>query len=125
MDGKQFCSQCGTPVDGAVATVQPRGNHTQVLVFGILGLALGFGTGIVGLIFSILGISKANKYVAEFGDISNQVRIGKRLSIAGLIVSIIMIVLFIAMVVGFVLLAIYHPEVFEKAAKEIERYARK
>ncbi len=125
VDGKQFCSQCGEPVNAVVKPAQPQGNHTQVLVFGILGLALGFATGIVGLIFSILGISKANKYVAQFGDISNQVRIGKRLSIAGLIVSICMIVLFIACVVGIIVLAVNNPEAFKKAAVAIERAAKK
>ncbi len=45
--------------------------------------------GIVGLIFSIIALKKANNYIATYGDISNQVRIGRRLAIAGLIVSII------------------------------------
>ncbi len=104
---KRFCPQCGAQVQTApaatpaAAPAQPasQGNYTQVLVFGILGLALGASTGIVGLIFSILGIRKANEYIATYGDISTQVRIGKRLAIAGLIVSIVMIVLYILLFV--------------------------
>ena len=77
---KRFCPQCGAQVQTAPAAVpaaapaQPasQGNYTQVLVFGILGLALGASTGIVGLIFSILGIRKANEYIATYGDISTQ-----------------------------------------------------
>ncbi len=41
------------------------------------------------MIFSIIALKKANNYIATYGDISNQVRIGRRLAIAGLIVSII------------------------------------
>ena len=80
VQGRSFCPNCGTPLNSyqtpANAVQQPRqtlGNPTQVLVFGILGLALGASTGIVGLIFSILAISKANQYVAQYGDVANQV----------------------------------------------------
>ena len=88
-------------------------------VFGILGLALGCATGIIGLIFSIIGLSKANNYIATYGDIANQVRIGKRLSIAGIIVSIVMTILIITLIVLLVILAEKDPEGFKKVVKEI------
>ena len=60
---------------------QAQGSPSNVLVFGILGLAF-CETGILGIIFSIIGLSKAKNYIATYGDVSNQVRVGKRLSIA-------------------------------------------
>ena len=109
VDGKAFCPQCGAQVQapaqprynyngGYNQPVAPQGNPTNVLVFGILGLALS-GLGIVGLIFSIIGLKKANNYIATYGNISNQVRIGRRLAIAGLIVSIIMTIFWIAYII--------------------------
>ena len=95
VDGRAFCPQCGAQVQASAQPnynynqpAAPQGNPTNVLVFGIIGLALST-MGIVGLIFSIIALKKANNYIATYGDISNQVRIGRRLAIAGLIVSII------------------------------------
>jgi hypothetical protein len=109
VDGKAFCPQCGAQVQapaqpsynyngGYNQPAAPQGNPTNVLVFGILGLALS-GLGIVGLIFSIIGLKKANNYIATYGNISNQVRIGRRLAIAGMIVSIIMTVIWVLYIV--------------------------
>ncbi len=112
VEGTNTCPRCGSPLNANNVPMQapynanpyqqpvqqrpaPQGNPTQVLVFGILGLALGLSTGIVGLIFSILGLVKANQYVATYGDIANQVRIGKRLAIGGLIASICIILLYV------------------------------
>ncbi len=76
----------------------PQGNPTQVLVFGIIGLAL-CETGVLGLIFSIIALTKAKNYVNTYGPISTQVNTGRRLAIAGLIISIIMIVFWIAFII--------------------------
>lgn len=101
VDGKAFCAQCGAPVTqqapvqapyNAIPNQQNLGNPTKVLVFGIIGLAL-CELGVIGLIFSIIALVQANKYIAQYGDVANQVRIGKRLAIAGLIVSIIFTVI--------------------------------
>lgn len=74
------------------------GEYSSVLVFGILALVLSFFYGI-GLIFSIIGLSKSSKFISRYGNISNQVKIGKGLSIAGLVVSIIFILaLFFGMI---------------------------
>ena len=105
VDGKAFCPQCGAQVQAPAQQnynynqpAAPQGNPTNVLVFGILGLALS-GLGIVGLIFSIIGLKKANNYIATYGNISNQVRIGRRLAIAGLVVSIIMTIIWILYII--------------------------
>lgn len=109
VDGKAFCPQCGAQVQapaqpsynyngGYNQPAAPQGNPTKVLVFGILGLALS-GLGVVGLIFSIIGLKQANNYIATYGNISNQVRIARRLAIAGMIVSIIMTVIWVLYIV--------------------------
>lgn len=110
VDGKAFCPQCGAQVQapaqpsynyntGYNQPVAPQGNPTNVLVFGIIGLALST-MGIVGLIFSIIALKKANNYIATYGDIANQVRIGRRLAIAGLIVSIIFTIIYVLIFVA-------------------------
>lgn len=72
-----------------------QGNPGKVLTFGILGLAF-CETGILGLIFSIIGLTKAKNYIATYGPVSGQVRTGKILSTIGLILSIVMIVFWVA-----------------------------
>lgn len=110
VDGKAFCPQCGAQVQapaqpsynyngGYNQPVAPQGNPTNVLVFGIIGLALST-MGIVGLIFSIIALKKANNYIATYGNISNQVRIGRRLAIAGLVVSIICTIIYVLIFVA-------------------------
>ena len=110
VDGKAFCPQCGAQVQapaqpsynyngGYNQPAAPQGNPTNVLVFGILSLALS-ELGIVGLIFSIIGLKKANNYIATYGNISNQVRIGRRLAIAGLVVSIIFTIIYVLIFVA-------------------------
>ncbi len=110
VDGKAFCPQCGAQVQapaqpsynyntGYNQPAAPQGNPTNVLVFGIIGLALST-MGIVGLIFSIIALKKANNYIATYGDIANQVRIGRRLAIAGLVVSIIFTIIYVLIFVA-------------------------
>ena len=93
----------------------PQGNPSNVLVFGILGLVFALSTGILGLIFSIIGLSKANNYISTYGDIANQVRIGKRLSIAGLIVSLVCI----AFVALLIVLIVANPDAFKEASRAV------
>ncbi len=115
VDGQFFCPRCGTPVAGAAPYqtqpnssmgTQSQGNHVQVLVFGIVSVAVGCCLAIFGLIFSIIGIVKANNYVSTYGDISKQVRIGKKLAIAGIFASIGMTILYTFLII----MAIQHPD---------------
>lgn len=105
VDGKAFCPQCGAPVQapaqqyGYNQPAAPQGNPTKVLVFGILALALS-ELGIVGLIFAIIGLKSSGNYIATYGNISNQVRIGRRLAIAGLVVSIIFTVFYTFIIIA-------------------------
>lgn len=98
------CPNCGAPLTNAQPVQvtggagQTLGNPSQVLVFGILGLAFGLGGGILGIIFSIIGLTKAKSYIAAYGDVSNQVRTGKKLATAGLIVAIIMTICWIIII---------------------------
>lgn len=84
VDGKAFYSQCGTPVAqaGGQQPQQRLGNPTAVLVLGILSLAAGC---LFGLVFGIIGLLQANRYIQTYGPVSKQVRIGKMLSTGGIV----------------------------------------
>ena len=70
----------------------------SILAFGIIGLAT-CGTGIIGLIFSIIAISKAGKFRQGSAERSGQVNTGRALGIVGLILSILMIILWIILII--------------------------
>ena len=70
----------------------------SILAFGIIGLAT-CGTGIIGLIFSIIAISKAGKFRQGTTERSGQVNTGRALGIVGLILSILMIILWIFLII--------------------------
>ena len=72
---------------------------STVLTMGILGLALSFVYGI-GIIFSIIGLSKASAYISYNGSNSGQVKAGKIMSVFGLIISIIVLIVVIIAAVG-------------------------
>ena len=103
-ENTRVCPYCGHAIEGeekhitAATTYNgPMGNPTPTLVWGIIGLAfaLTFYLSFLGIIFSAVGLHKAKVYnqFTNFAP-SNQVRHGKRLATAGLIVGIILTVLF-------------------------------
>ncbi len=109
-DNSRVCPQCGSPVKGEEQNITSNttykgalGNPTPVLVWGIVGLAfsLTFYLSFLGIIFSAVGLKKANSYYAftEYMP-SNQARIGKRLSVAGMIVGIILTVVLVILIIG-------------------------
>ena len=61
------------------------------LTFGILGLVFA-ESGILGIIFSAIGLSKAKKYAAEAGELTGKAKTGKILATLGLVFSIISLV---------------------------------
>lgn len=106
--GNKFCPRCGAPAeqDRPVNALTPTGDSpTKILIFGILSLAL--GSAVIGLIFSIMGMVKANRFIASNGNISKQVSIGKKLAIAVLVISIICLVCYI---IGAVVIATHWNE---------------
>ena len=108
-DNVRLCPQCGTPVRGEEQRITPNstyqgslGNPTPVLVWGIVGLAFSLTVylSFLGIIFSIVGIRKANTYNNFTGYApSTKAKIGRRLSIAGIIVGGIFTVLMIGFIV--------------------------
>lgn len=61
------------------------------LTFGILGLIF-CESGLLGIIFSAIGLSKAKKYAAEAGELTGKAKTGKILATLGLVFSIISLV---------------------------------
>ncbi|MBR4435760.1 MAG: zinc-ribbon domain-containing protein [Clostridia bacterium] len=110
-DNLTVCPNCGAIMQGnkpnvtaASTYVGPMGDPTPVLTWGIIGLAISCVFGIIGLIFSLIGLKKYNNYKSfTSGAYSRQAEIGKKLSIAGIIVSIAVTVFWILYVVVIVL----------------------
>ncbi|MBR4761686.1 MAG: zinc ribbon domain-containing protein [Clostridia bacterium] len=107
-DGSTFCTNCGAsvapaqtaqpvyaPASNGIKTVSPG----KVLTWGILGLAFA-ELGILGLIFSIIGLKNANTFLAENGMLYGQAKVGRILAKAGLIVSIIMMVFWLIYIIA-------------------------
>ena len=128
INNEQICPQCGTPINQQRTTGQPtqyqtyktyetyssqqpvqsvptQVNPTPILVWCIVGAALSW-TGIIGLIFSIIGLKKANTYIKQYGEISQQVKIGKILSIIGIVGSSIMTIFWIIWITVMIIVGI-------------------
>lgn len=73
-------------------------NPGTILAFGIVGLATS-GSGILGLVFSILAVVNAGKFRSLSPEPSGQVNTGRGLGIAGIVLSSIMIVVWIIVII--------------------------
>ncbi len=114
--GNKFCPKCGAPAEQnrPANALTPTGDSpAKILTFGIIGLAL--CSAVVGLIFSILGMTKSNRYIASNGNISKQVSIGRKLAIAGLVLSIICLVCYI---IGAVVIATHWKDFIDWVNRE-------
>ena len=74
-------------------------SRSNVLTWGILGLAFA-ESGILGLIFSIIGRNKAKAYIAAYGQLDGPAKVGGILSKVGLILSIVMIVCYVIIIIA-------------------------
>ena len=111
-DSFRACPRCGAPVQRQQTSaaynptyIDPRSNPKPVLVFGILSLSfsLTFFLSFLGTIFGIVGLVKAKAYNNFTGNVpSKQVTIGRRLSLAGLIVGSIITGYFLFYMIGFI-----------------------
>jgi len=94
---EQFCAGCGLPAGGAnTVGSQPAGQVVHVHTgasrsntMAVLGLVFAFIMPLLGLIFSCIGLGNAKRMNGE----------GRGLAIAGLVISILWIVLAIVMVI--------------------------
>ena len=105
----------GQPQQNTYAQPQPYGyqqapvmtsvSPTSVLVMGIIAIALALAwvpfVSIAGIVLGAIAMSKANRYYAEGGLQSGQVKTGKILGTIGMIGGIVMTVIYlIALIVG-------------------------
>lgn len=108
-DNTRFCPNCNMVINGEEQNITetstyegPMGSPAPALCWGILGLAFSitFWFSILGLIFSSVGINKAKRFMNFTGGAENsRVTVGRCLSIAGIIVSCVMITLMIVLIV--------------------------
>lgn len=117
-DGANFCSVCGRlNEDGnqnssnqnyGYQPVDPFANNhandaeknelgKSILTQGILSLAFmsTFCLSFLGIIFGAIGKGKANAYIARYGETEGKATVGKHLSTAGLISSIVVTAIFV------------------------------
>lgn len=66
---------------------------SQVYTYGLIGFIASFFVSIVGLIFSIISFNKAKQYQAYTGGLYNKAKTGKNFATAGLIISIVSMVI--------------------------------
>ena len=103
-NGATFCSRCGKikeeeqveeVVESAGYSEKERENADgELLKFSILGLGFGIGAllsygilSILGLIFSYIARGKLEKYTQKYRETRGRASVGKKLSVAGVIVS--------------------------------------
>jgi hypothetical protein len=101
-DDSEFCFKCGvsqteplTPVYAAQPLVEAPVSPTNVLTWGIIGLAFActFFASFLGIIFSAIGMKKHRTYLNSGAAYSTKVKVGGILSKVGLGVGIAMTVL--------------------------------
>lgn len=110
--GTKFCVNCGAtlnaPVQQNLVPVNPEAQAltpSNVLTWGILGAAFActFFVSFLGIIFGVIGLKKANSFLAVYGPGSTQVKVGHILSkvgiIAGSILAFLCLVYF-AVIIG-------------------------
>lgn len=119
-DNTIFCPNCGAeqravyaqPVNSA-QIINPYANDPQassdaspVLTWGIIGLAFScsFFLSFLGIIFSAIGRSKANAYIAKYGMVFGKSKVGSILSKIGLILGIVLTVFLIIYIIVIVFL---------------------
>ena len=108
-ENTRFCPNCNMVINGEEQNITetstyegPMGSPAPALCWGIMGLgfSITFWFSILGLIFSIVGLNKAKRFMNFTGGAENsRVTVGRCLSIAGIIVSCVMIVIMTALIV--------------------------
>jgi len=121
-ENTRFCPNCNMVINGEQQNVTetstyegPMGTPAPALLWGILGIgfSLTFWFSILGLIFSAIGICKAKRFHEFTGGAENtRVNVGRRLSIAGIIVSCVMIALLTAALICMGLEVFHGVEIF-------------
>lgn len=114
----RFCPNCGTAIASEPvqpAPVQPAPTEpvscpvsaTNLLVFGILGLAFALELPILGIIFSAIALNKAKQY-ALYLPLTGKAKVGRSLGKAGLIVGIVMTVLVALLIVYYIVFGVVY-----------------
>ena len=91
-----FCGEIFRDVSSPTSTPGKKEPTAQqqaesAFVFGIIGFILSIAfcfMPYLGIVFSVIGLSKANRYIEKGNPESSRVKKGKILSIIGLIISI-------------------------------------
>ena len=115
-DDAKFCSKCGQIIEGTVENQnevvlddrqqkQKEGLSGQILKYGILSLVFAstFIVAFLGIVFATKAKNAAEYFEHKYNSLDVRARVGKILSIPGLILSIVMTVIFVLYLLIFVI----------------------
>jgi len=129
-DDAKFCPTCGAQIaqgQPAQTTAQPAAPAVPrpSFVMGLLGL-LFCEFGILGLIFSAIGLGQVKKYVAAGGTVSGQVKVLKILSTIGLIFSILYVAGYVIGAIVYIIMLVVGAAggIFSGIANELDLVVR-
>ena len=108
--GQQYGQpQYGQPAYSAPAAEDPteRSLAKSTLIFGILGIAFPctFYLAFLGIIFGIVAMSKAKKYVASGYVLTGKAKVGKILGTVGMILGIVLTVILVFIIIAAIVAA--------------------
>lgn len=120
-DGAKFCTSCGASVEAPVEEApvytiedampdpleEEKGDAgRRILTLGICSLAFvsTFICSLVGLILAVVCRGKIRNYEEKFGPVSGIAKVGKGLSLGGLISGIVMTVFATIYIIGIIVL---------------------
>lgn len=129
-EGANFCTKCGKvvspddiPLAGVSAPVTAEYEYVpyeepkdaerdsrggSILKFAILGLAFAcsFYLSFLGLVFSIIARVKVKRYVSRYNETQGRATVGKHLSVAALVASIVLTAILAIIVIVMVIAAL-------------------
>ena len=129
-EGANFCTKCGKvvspediPAAGVSAPVTAEYEYVpyeepkdaerdsrggSILKFAILGLAFAcsFYLSFLGLVFSIIARVKVKRYVSRYNETQGRATVGKHLSVAALVASIVLTAILAIIVIVMVIAAL-------------------
>ena len=129
-EGANFCTKCGKvvspddiPLAGVSAPVTAEYEYVpyeepkdaerdsrggSILKFAILGLAFAcsFYLSFLGLVFSIIARVKVKRYVSRYNETQGRATVGKHLSVAALVASIVFAAILAIIVIVMVIAAL-------------------
>ena len=112
-NNESTCPFCGQMAHAEVETATTKAEKTNLalssMLWGIGGIAVTWQVNmLLGLIFSIISLVKANQYKKKYGTPSSLVCVGQNLSIISIVISAVTILTLVSIIAAYIcILLIY------------------